>query len=324
MDIQPFQNFDLPLLSPLNPTLKTASASELFQKLTQWLWTGRVGAIVTGPPRVGKTTALETLGRQLRDRRQRPVPVFITAVERLDKPSVKSLNWQLCADAGIATTQRQTSYQLSTSFAHWLLDAADLGGVGQVVLLVDECQRLTPDQFDAFADLYNKLRVKKLLLLTVFVGNDQETGRLADTMSSRAYDHIRGRFFRELLTFRGLKSLIEVRDCLAQYDTMPHPFDTDCNIVQGVLPDARDADFRLASAAPLFWQVFRDYQKRYKLPDWGMESFTIAVNTLLADFLPRYGIENLSEEMVEEAIRISGLLSSNVTLASKRRHSDGA
>lgn len=315
MDIHPFRNCDLPLLSPLNPTLQTAPASELFQQLTQWLWTGKVGAIVTGPARVGKTTALETLGRQLRDRRQRPVPVFTTSVERLDKPSVKSLNWQLCADAGIKTTQRQTSYQLSTSFAHWLLDAADLAGVGQIVLLVDECQRLTPDQFDAFADLYNKLRVKKRLLLTVFIGNDQETGRLADTMSSSAYAHICGRFFRERLTFHGLRSLNEVRDCLAQYDTLTHPFDTECNIVQGVLMEAKNSGFRLASAAPLFWRVFRDYQKQYRLTDWGMESFTITTNTLLADFLPRYGIENLSEEMVDEAIRISGLLSSNVTLA---------
>ena len=202
MDSRPFPA-DLPLLSPLTPTLQTAPATELFQKLTQWLWTGKVGAIVTGPARVGKTTALETVGRQLRDRRDRPVPVFISSVDRLDHPTVKSLNWQLCADAGIKTTQRQTSYQLSTMFAHGLLDSADRAGVGQIVLLVDECQRLTPDQFDAFADLYNKLRVKKRLLLTVFVGNDQETGRLADTMSSSAYAHIRGRFFREHLTFHG-------------------------------------------------------------------------------------------------------------------------
>lgn len=317
MDIQPFRNCDLPLLSPFNPTLRTAPASELFQKLTQWLWTGKVGAIVTGPARIGKTTALESLARQLRDRRQRRVPVFVTSMDRLDKPSVKSLNWQLCSDAGIKTSQRQTSYQLATSFAHWLMDAADLGGVAQIVLLVDECQRLTPDQFDAFADLYNKVRMKQRLLLTVFVGNDQETGRLADTMSSSAYAHIHGRFFREHLIFRGLRSLNEVRDCLDQYDTLPHPFITDCTIVEGVLPETKDSGFRLSSAAPLFWCVFRDYQKRYKLTDWGMESFTIATNTLLADFLPRYGIENLSKEMVEEAIRISGLLSSKVTLTAQ-------
>ena len=42
--------------------------------------------------------------------------------------------------------------------------------------------------------------------------------------------------------------------------------------------------------------------------------FSITTNTLVADFLPKYGIENLNEEMVEEAVRISGLLPSMVSL----------
>jgi len=314
MDTQPFEDFDLPLFSPLYPTLKTEPIFELAQKLTQWLWTGRVGAIVTGPARVGKTTALETVSRHLCDRRQRPVPVFLTAVEKLDHPTIKSMNWQLCQDAEIKTTKNQTAYQLSSAFGQWLMDEAARHDVSQMVLLIDECQRLTPDQFNAFADLYNKLRKKKRYLLTVFVGNAQETSRLFEIMSSDAYAHIRGRFFNERWRFHGLRSLQEVRDCLAQYDTLPHPFDTDRSIVHGHLPEAMDSDFRLASAAPLFWSVFQDYQQRFKLTEWGMESFSITTNTLVADFLPKYGIENLNEEMVEEAVRISGLLPSMVSL----------
>lgn len=312
--LQSLPNDDLPVLLPFNPRLETAPTQALFDKVTQWLWTGKVGAIVTGPARVGKTTALESIRGQLRDRHQRRVPVFMTSIERLDQPSVKSLNWQLCADAGIRTTQRQTSYQLSTSFAHWLIDAAHLGGVRQIVLFIDECQRLTPHQFDAFADLYNRLRAKDRFLLTIFVGNDQETGRMDRFISSDVYAHIRGRFFRERVTFCGLRSLKEIRHCLAQYDARSHSSSHPYSFVEQMLPEARDSDFRLQDAAPIFWRVFRDYQKRYKLSDWGMESFTITTNTLLADFLPRYGLSHLSEEMVQEAVGLSGLVASQVSV----------
>lgn len=319
MDRPSTVNGDLPLLSPLSPILQTASTQALEEKVTQWLWTGVTGALVTGEARVGKTTALEILAQHLSDRQGSAVPVFFTSLEQLDRPNIKSLNWQLCVDAEVKTTQRQASYQLSASFAQRLMDETHVGGVKQVVLLIDECQRLTPDQFNALADLYNKLRAKKRLLLIVFMGNDQETSQLVELMSSKAYAHIRGRFFRTGWCFQGLRSVKEVRDCLAQYDTLPHPFLPGCSIVEGVIPEAKASGFRLAGAAPMFWRVFRDYQKRYRLTDWGMESFTITTHALLADFFPRYGLAALNEEMIEAAIGVSCLVPSLVSPAPRKR-----
>jgi hypothetical protein len=43
-----------------------------------------------------------------------------------------------------------------------------------------------------------------------------------------------------------------------------------------------------------------------------MQSFSITTNTLLTDFLPRYGAEALDDDMVEEAVRMSGLIPSLV------------
>jgi hypothetical protein len=295
------------------PVFQTGPALEFRHKVMQWLWTGRIGAVVTGAARIGKTTAVEILSDTLYDRYQRPVPVFIMAVEQLDKPTIKSINWQLCSDAGIRTTKNQTSYQLSTAFVHWLLDETDRCDVAQIVLFIDECQRLTPDQFDAFADLYNKLRVKKRYSLTVFMGNDDETSRLTETMKTKAFAHIRGRFFNERWRYRGLRSIGEVRDCLSQYDQLISPKGSGASLIKELLPEASVSEFRLAHAAPLFWGVFQNYKQRCRLTEWGMESFAIATNTLLADLLPRYGLENLTEEMVEEAVRISGLVPSLVS-----------
>lgn len=299
---------DLPLFSPLSPTLLTAPSVEFEQNLTRWLWTGASGAVVMGAARMGKTTALDELSQRICDRRQRSVPLFRMSMPRRDTSTITSVFRQLCWPVGLQVGRRQTADDLAMSYLHCMADAADKFGVAQIVLLVDECQRLSPDQFDVFAELYDRLRMIKKFLLTVFIGNDRETHLLTEKMNSDAYAHIRGRFFRERWTFHGLRSVKEVRYCLGQYDNLQHPFDTDRSIVQGVLPETIDTGFRLSSAAPMFWQVFRDYQKRLHLDSWGMESFAITTNTLLADFLPRYGVGALNEEMIEEAIKLSGLL----------------
>lgn len=308
MDMTSSFSVDRPLLSPLNPNLLTAPAVQFEQQLTQWLWTGASGAVVTGAARSGKTTALDAIAQRVCDRRERSVPVFRMNVARRDRPTIVSVYRQLCWPAGLKITSRQTADELAMSYLHCMADAADKFGVGQIILLVDECQRLTPDQFDVFAELYDRLRMIDRWLLTVFIGNDFETQRLTERMTSGAHAHIRGRFFRQRWTFHGLRSVKEVRDCLAQYDGLPHPFETDRSLVQGLLPESINTGFRLSSVAELFWRAFRDIQKRYKLDSWGMESFAITTNTLLADFLPRYGVDELNEEMIAEAIRISGLL----------------
>jgi len=314
MDFSTDVHEDLPPLAPMNPTLQTPPMCQLEQRLTQWLWTGASGAVVTGAARVGKTTALDILVPKVFDRYQRPVPVFRVSIPRRDRPSIVSACRQLCVAVGLRVSDRDTADRLAETYLHYMADTAEQFGVGQLVLVVDECQRLTPDQFDVFAELYDRLRRINRWLLTVFVGNDLETRMLIERMDSDSYAHIRGRFFLNRWTFPGLRSVQDVRDCLAQYDTIRHPLDTDRSLVQGTLPEALSTDFRLATEAGLLWRVFRDQQKRCKLGDWGMQSFSITVNTLLADLLTRYGLEALDEDMVETAIRVSGLIPDQVTV----------
>lgn len=194
-----------------------------------------------------------------------------------------------------------------------MADTMDQHGLNQCLLLVDECQRLSPRQFNVFAELYDRLRSIRRTVLVVFVGNDAETWRLIDAMGTQQYAHIHGRFFLHRLTFRGLRSEQEVRHCLAQYDSMRYPPESGRTYVEEFLPDAVKSGFRLASVSGLLWRTFREHQKRLRLDSWGMQSFTITANSLLTDFLPRYGIDRLSEEMVEEALRLSGLMTSIVS-----------
>ncbi|ROT99905.1 ATP-binding protein [Marinobacter sp. R17] len=304
--------FSHPVLHPWQLVLDTPAMAQLRGEITQWLWTGLPGAIIAGPARVGKTTALDAVCDDLVDRSGRHIAVFRVSMPMRDQFTVVSVFRQLCTGAGLEFTQRHTADQLADRYIHCIADAMAETGIAQAVLMVDECQRLTPKQFNAFAELYDRLRALERALLVVFVGNDAETWSLIDGMDPHYYAHLHGRFFRVRREFRGISSAQEVGDCLRQYDTRRHPPESGRTFVAEFLPEAVAAGFRLASASSLLWRVFRDYQKAYKLDAWGMQSFAITTNTLLTDFLPRYGVDALDEQMVEEALRMSGLIPSLV------------
>lgn len=305
-------DYDHPVLQPWKLVLDTPAMTQLRHDLNQWLWTGIPGAVVAGPARVGKTTAIERVFWNMVDRSNRPVPVFRVSIPLRDQSTMVSVYRQLCFSANLKVLRRDTADQLADRFIHYVSDAMHEADVVQAALVVDECQRLTPRQFNAFAELYDKLRLNDRILLIVFVGNDTETWSLLDGMDPSYFAHLHGRFFRIRRNYRGIASAEEVKYCLAQYDRLRHPPKTGPTFVAHYLPDAVNNGFRLASAASLFWRVFRGFQKQYRFDSWGMQSFSITTNTLLSDFLPRYGADALDEEMVEEAIRMSCLVPSLV------------
>ena len=72
----------------------------------------------------------------------------------------------------------------------------------------------------------------------------------------------------------------------------------------------------LASWSPRLWRIFREYQTRYKLKDWGMQYFVTTVNTMLMDMLPRYGTMDVDDDLIHECISVTGLIPSIVKVAS--------
>lgn len=302
-----------PVLCPLNPVISTPAMLDLENQLTQWLWTGATGAVIAGASRSGKTTSFDEICSRLRARNGRSIPVLRMTMPLRDQKTVLSVYRQLCWAAGLNISGRHTADELAVRYLHLISDVMAEHGLEQALLVVDECQRLSPLQFNVFAELYDRLRSIQKTLMTVFVGNDPETWRLIDGMDSDQYAHIHGRFFLHRRAFSGIQSAKEVSYCLAQYDALRYPEKSGRTYVEAFLPQAVAAGFRLASASNLFWRVFRGYQQRFKIGSWGMQSFSITTNTLLSDFLPRYGVDELGEAMIDEAIRLSGLVPSLVT-----------
>lgn len=303
--------YDHPIFNAEDLHIKTQPMSRMNEIIHQWLWNGATGGLILGPPRSGKTRSVVSLSTELYTRGKSAVPAYYLSMPFRDRQSILSVFRQLCLSVNLRVTSHDVADDLSNRFVNYLYDKATEYHCRDAVLFLDEMQRLVPKQFNAFAEVYDKLIPMGVNLMVVFVGNDQESAELIELIESPKYAHIHGRFFTQGHTFRGLSSKDEINQCLKQYDKLRYP-SKGPTYTEFFLPEAVKKGWKLSSLSNDLWRVFREYQKNYHIDSWGMKFFTITTNTLLADFLPSYGVENFDDDMVHESIRISGLIPSLV------------
>ena len=190
-----FDSTNHPLFKPFGLKLPTQQISTLHKTITQWIWFGATGGYIEGDSRVGKTTAVEIISTSLKDRDGRTLPsMIITAPER-DNKTIRAIHLNNCSVAGIPFSKQASSDALSLTWCYYIADKCYQSDSLTFVLFVDEMQRLIPKQFNAFAELHDKLRTMGVLLIVIFLGNQFESNDLISAVQSNKFNHIRGRFF---------------------------------------------------------------------------------------------------------------------------------
>lgn len=312
MSEPPCDYYDHPVFHPSRLRLHTPAMATLSDDLHRWLWTGCTGGYITGEARIGKTTAILALRSTLRTRGALPIPTEYVSIPMRDQKTVVSVFRNLCWSAKLPVKTNDRADHLSDRYVHYLIDRSVESKCPYVVLIVDEMQHLVASQFNAFAEIYDTLRLIDINLMVIFVGNDQESNSLLEQVETSHYAHVRGRFFTQSLKYRGLASKEQVKDCLRQYDALRYP-DDGHTYTAFFLPQAAENGWQLASLSADLWRIFHEYQSAYHIESWGMQYFTAAINTLLTDFLAHHGIEAFDDDMVHECIRMSGLVPALVT-----------
>ncbi len=307
--------FDHPLFNPFDLVLETSEISRLQSQISQWLWTGATGGLIQGGPRIGKTTALELISSRLKSRGNRSIPAHFFSVPKRDRTTIQSVFRNMCISANIRVKGNDKSDVLSEKFMQYLLDIAIESRSKKIVLFVDEMQRLSLLQMNAFAELYDNMRNYKILLTVIFTGNDHEISYLLDRINDPEKSHIRGRFFTLTYDFFGISNEKSTKLCLHQYDTLRYPLDSGPTYTQHFLSQDFDKGWRLASISKELWAGFRDYQKKLNIDSWGMQYFVGSINPLITDYIPRYGVDGDIRGMIHECIKISGLIPSLVRVS---------
>lgn len=306
-----------PIFNEENLYLETPAIIDLREKLHRWLWMGATGALIYGMYRIGKTSALFALMYQIYTRGHIQVPCYYVEITDSDRMTLRSVYADTADNLEIDYNRHESGADLRNKIIHYVLDQSKRCKCKRAILFVDEMQRLTIDQMNAFAILYDQLLKKEMLnhhglrLMTVFVGNDPECWGTVSKITRQKHAHLYGRFFTRKAPFYGITSQKQARSCLAQYDKIRYPHDGP-TLTSFVLPEAVESGFKASSLSPLLWKEYRRIVKPGKDESWGMPYFVAAVKTLLADFIPTYGTQCIDEEMIAESIYLSGVLEAEV------------
>lgn len=279
------------------PASKLADASSFFiptpmvdalhQCLEEWTQCGHNGGLVVGESRQGKTTAVLALSDRLTNRDNQIIPLFRMHFGRRDVDSVRAVFGKIARSLGYQVRRHQTSDELQEQISVRLAEAALVNDDRKVVLVVDEAQMLSLQQFDVFSEIYNQLFDFRINFVVFFVANQDLFQPLAQALLSDEYRYLRDRFFNNLTFYYGIRSEKELAQCLAGYDNYPVTEDERITATAYFCPSLYERGWRLAHLASAYW---RHYRERYGVPlrqkAWGMNQFIRSTNLLLMDYLP--------------------------------------
>lgn len=293
-----------PLLELKAVQFETRAFHHIVDTLTEWLWSGATGGFIVGAPRTGKSWAARALNNQLKLRDGRSVPVFYMSMVDRDTKTIAEVPRRACIDQRLPIRGQATADRLSEQFLTHVCDVQVDAGVRTSVLIVDEFDHLIPRQFNAFAELFNRLDQLQRTMMTVFIGNKDEALALLAAMSSERYRRIRGRFFKRFSEYYGLRNREELVELMRQYDTTRFP-DNGPTYTAAFLEEAVNGGWRLTSLAKDLWRVYSEIARGCQLDSWGLEFVVGTLNVLVTDLLPRYGCHDVDDDLLREAILLT-------------------
>lgn len=308
-----------PIHNSLAFHINTPMIDELHGTITRWLWCGSTGGQIIGGARTGKSHAITAIAERLETRAGEPIASVYLSIPKRDVSTIAGVFRSICNKLELKTKRAATADIMSYTIAHRLAEMSLCNANRQIVLFVDEFQRLSIHQLGAFVELYDDLRAMGTSLTVLFIGNAGETTRLLEAIQLDANEHIRGRFFIDGCRFSGLRHRQDVEACLRRYDSDRFPLKTGPTVTEFFLPKQFKAGWRLAQISHLLWHVYsRRYQGPLKLSSWAMRYFTATVALLLSDYLPTLSDfdDDVIQAMVDESIKASGLVPGLVSVSS--------
>ncbi len=300
---------DHPLYSPRWLTFETEQVSYLRKQIQMWIYTGVTGAIVVGNARTGKTTAMERIRKDLTNlRNNETIKSHVINIPVMDVGNVSNTLRALHRSIGENPKTSLRVEHIRTEVLEYFTDMA-LSHNTNLVLFIDEFQRLKMKQIEVFADLQNEMALRGATLTALFFGNLKQSRTNIESSSLPEYDHLRGRFFNQVHNFSGLRSREEVKKCLKCYDSLRFPVDSGPTYTEWFLPSDFQNGFRLENLASSIWKVFSGMAMKSGFKSWPMFYFINTINPLLINYLPHAGVGNYCDDMVIKCIDVSGIFS---------------
>ena len=200
--------------------ISTPMIDELSEAIHKWHVNGGAGGVLLGANRIGKTSAILHIKENIRTRRNKKINCHFTSIAPRDVGTIAGILRQLCYSAALSLTKSTRADIMANDLIHFLGESATNSETPHnLILFIDEMQRLRPKQFEVFAELYDGLMNFGIHLSIFFVGNHTASIQLLDKMKENPqYELIRGRFFLNFHKYYGIRKEIELKACLREID----------------------------------------------------------------------------------------------------------
>ena len=305
-----------PMNSPIDLVIQTPMMDQLIKHLKGLLFNQDSGACLLGGHRIGKTTALEEIQKQLNQQSELPAYCHYYSVDALEVKSIKQMYKLFCYQENIKPKFRADGLQMRELIIHRIVDRFLLSGKRQIILFIDELQKLSTQQLQALASLHDIFRNMKVNLCIVFVGNtvpSQYVLKAADKKSNRL---IYGRFFENQKAIYGIKTQEQLEACLSQFDQLCFP-EGGPSYTQYFVHEDAPKDWKLASLTDLIWDVYiKQFWPKIKgrHESFGMKYFINMVRALLMLKLNKQWTDDpvALRKMIVDSIRHSKIVAEQV------------
>lgn len=238
-------------------TIKTPPIIEAFEDFSTLIEFRDPGGYFVAPQRWGKTRAARYLCKAL-VKTFGPIPhLFVPLRESIKKGAIAFFSYLLNqAKYRYVHSAHRTETDLRNLFTECVATRARRSRHKMFLLVVDEAQLLTLEQWGFLFNISNEIDALGLNLVVLLVGQP----KLVDAREKLLDDgreEIVERFLQRRLRFRGLVTCSELEFVLKALDEMEMPPGSGRRYLSHWCPLAVEGGWRLSSEAAAFWSEFK-------------------------------------------------------------------
>ncbi|UVL64163.1 ATP-binding protein [Pseudomonas sp. B21-032] len=296
-------DYEHPILSTeylLNtPTVMAVVQNACFKVLMR-----KTGVVFTGEPRIGKTRCCEALVKEIPKKFPKVYTFMIVATNKDLNQQYSSIIHQLIELERLNPKPRATFIQRQAMLIERLKHRAAERKAKQIVLIIDELQRLSARDFDQLADLYNTLRMNSITLTVISFAMPSIEKRVVEFLEND-FQHMIGRFLSDIKPLFGVTSLRNLSTVLALYDDECAEGSTS-SYTKSSIPRAYSGGFRMSSLADDIWREMSRVASGKYVQNLPMEHVTQVVSYLFLIFSHEDNESlNAPQDLISEAVRES-------------------
>ena len=276
-----------PALHPIETgsyRIATPAIQSFYELICRCLRYRITGALTYGPPRIGKTRAIEYL-RLLLCETHPKITTYHAQAEHKPRHAEGPFFANLLEAVGYPEPDSGSNPTKRMRLINKIKESCSRNGSGIVVLFCDEAQRYDENEYEWLRDVHDHLDRIHIRLFTFLVGQ-QELLSVKTALQHARKTQIVARLMVEELAFHGVRNVGDVATCLAGYDQTCFPRGSDWSFTRFYLPQAVANGYHLGADAALLWNAFSTLHHKHGLPgelEIPMDSFARAVEIVLKE-----------------------------------------